>query len=83
MELFYNPERMSETEIRETFVAHQWLVDEIISIVKKQPKSAAVQHVVIIAPRGMGKTTLLLMLRLTVLNHDISKRWQRVLFPEE
>lgn len=83
MELFYNPERMSETEIRETFVAHQWLVDEIISIVKKQPKRAAVQHVVIIAPRGMGKTTLLLMLRLTVLNHDIAKRWQPVLFPEE
>ncbi len=83
MELFYNPERMSETEIRETFVANQWLVDEIISIVKKQPTSAAVQHVVIIAPRGMGKTTLLLMLRLTVLNHDIAKRWQPVLFPEE
>lgn len=83
MELFYNPERMSETEIRETFVANQWLVDEIISIVKKQPKGAAVQHVVIIAPRGMGKTTLLLMLRLTVLNHDIAKRWQPVLFPEE
>ena len=83
MELFYNPERMSETEIRETFVAHQWLVDEIISIVKKQPKGAAVQHVVIVAPRGMGKTTLLLMLRLTVLNHDVAKRWQPVLFPEE
>lgn len=83
MELFYNPERMSETEIRETFVAHQWLVDEIISIVKRQPKGAAVQHVVIVAPRGMGKTTLLLILRLTVLNQDIAKRWQPVLFPEE
>src|SRR5262245_58997839 len=83
MELFYNPERMSETEIKETFVAYQWLVDELISIIKRQPKSAGVQHVVIIAPRGMGKTTLLLMLRLTVLSQDLAKRWQPVLFPEE
>ena len=83
MELFYNPERMSETEIKETFVAHQWLVDEIVSILKRQPKGAGVQHVVIVAPRGMGKTTLLLMLRFTVLSQDIAKRWQPVLFPEE
>src|SRR5689334_7052531 len=83
MELFYNPERMSETEIKETFVAYQWLVDEIISILKRQPKGAGVQHVVIVAPRGMGKTTMLLMLRFTVLSQDIAKRWQPVLFPEE
>jgi tetratricopeptide (TPR) repeat protein len=83
MELFYNPERMSETEIKETFVAYQWVVDEIISIIKRQPKGAGVQHVVIVAPRGMGKTTLLLMLRFTVLSQDIAKRWQPVLFPEE
>lgn len=83
MELFYNPERMSETEIKETFVAHQWLVDEIVSILKRQPKGAGVQHVVIVAPRGMGKTTLLLMLRFAVLNTEIAKRWQPVLFPEE
>ena len=83
MELFYNPERMSETEIKETFVAYQWLVDEIVSIIKRQPKGAGVQHIVIVAPRGMGKTTLLLMLRFTVLNQNLAKRWQPVLFPEE
>lgn len=83
MELFYNPERMSETEIKETFVAYQWLVDEILSILKRQPKGAGVQHVVIVAPRGMGKTTLLLMLRFAALNTEIAKRWQPVLFPEE
>jgi hypothetical protein len=31
----------------------------------------------------MGKTTLLLMLRFTVLSQDLAKRWQPVLFPEE
>jgi tetratricopeptide (TPR) repeat protein len=83
MELFYNPERMSEREIKETFVAYHWLVDEIVSILSRQPKGAGVQHVVIVAPRGMGKTTLLLMLRFAVLNTPLSKRWQPVLFPEE
>src|SRR5689334_2469370 len=83
MELFYNPERMSESEIKETFVAYQWLVDEIISILKRQPKGAGVQHVVIVAPRGMGKTTMLLMLRFTVLSQGMARRWQPVLFPEE
>lgn len=83
MELYYNPERMSEQEIKETFVAHQWLVDEIISILKGQPTGAGVQHIVIVAPRGMGKTTILLMLRYAVLGGEIASQWQPVLFPEE
>jgi len=83
MELFYNPERMTEREIKETFIAHQWLVDEIISILKRQPDGPGVQHVVIVAPRGMGKTTMLLMLRFTVLGTDTGEQWQPVLFPEE
>lgn len=83
MELFYNPERMTEREIKETFVAHQWLVDEIISILKRQPDGPGVQHVVIVAPRGMGKTTMLLMLRFTVLGGQLGQQWQPVLFPEE
>ncbi|HEX6046991.1 MAG TPA: tetratricopeptide repeat protein [Pyrinomonadaceae bacterium] len=83
MELFYNPERMTETEVKETFVANQWLVDEILSILKQQPKGAGVQHVLIIAPRGMGKTTVLLMLRFAVLESELAQSWQPVLFPEE
>ncbi len=83
MELFYNPERMTEREIKETFVAHQWLVDEIISILTRQPDGPGVQHVVIVAPRGMGKTTMLLMLRFTVLGAEIGRHWQPVMFPEE
>jgi replication-associated recombination protein RarA len=83
MELFYNPERMTETEIKETFVAHQWLVDEITSLLKQQPKGAGVQHAIVVAPRGMGKTTLLLMLRFTVLEGELAESWQPLLFPEE
>src|ERR1044071_7952911 len=83
MELFYNPERMSETEIKETFVAHKWLVDEIMASLAQQPDGAGVQHAIIVAPRGMGKTTVMLMLRFAVLNSEVAQHWQPVLFPEE
>jgi tetratricopeptide (TPR) repeat protein len=83
MELYYNPERMSEIEVRETFVANEWLVEEILSILKQQPKGAGVQHALIIAPRGMGKTTVLLMLRFSILRGELAQSWQPVLFPEE
>jgi tetratricopeptide (TPR) repeat protein len=83
MELYYNPEQMDESEIKRTFVARQWLLDDVLSLLKRQPKGAGVQHGVIIGPRGMGKTTMLLMLRFAVKEGDLSRRWFPVRFPEE
>jgi tetratricopeptide (TPR) repeat protein len=83
MELLYNPDRMSEEEIRKTFVARQPLVDELVSLIEHQPDGAGVQHVVIIAPRGMGKTTVLLMVKFTLKDRSLADRWQAVKFPEE
>ena len=83
MELLYNPDLMPEEEIRKTFVARQDLVDEITTLIERQPDGAGIQHVVIIAPRGMGKTTVLLMIRLTMKDRSLAKRWQAVKFPEE
>src|SRR6266700_3468766 len=83
MELYYNPEQMDESEIKRTFVARQWLLDDVLSLLKRQPKGAGVQHGVIIGPRGMGKTTMLLMLRFAVREGDLSRLWFPVRFPEE
>jgi superkiller protein 3 len=83
MELLYNPEAMPEEEIKATFVAHQWLVDELISLIERQPDGAGVQHVLIIAPRGMGKTTVLLMVKFAAKDRCLTTRWQVVKFPEE
>jgi hypothetical protein len=33
MELYYNPEQMDESEIKRTFVARQWLLDDVLSSV--------------------------------------------------
>jgi tetratricopeptide (TPR) repeat protein len=83
MELLYNPDSMLEEEIRKTFVARQGLIDELVALIGSQPDGAGVQHVVIIAPRGMGKTTVLLMLQFAVRDTELADHWKAVRFPEE
>ena len=80
----YNPDLMSKEDIKTLFVARQPLLDELVSTIKTQPKGAGVQHLLIIAPRGMGKTTMLLMVQFAVEdNADLSRNWRAVRFPEE
>lgn len=83
MELFYNPDVMPERDIKATFVAREGLIDELVSIVERQPEGAGIQHVVIIAPRGMGKTTVLLMTQFAIRDRGLAERWLAVKFPEE
>ncbi len=83
MEMLYNPELMPEEEIKQTFVARQPLVDEIVTLIERQPKGAGMQHLVIIAPRGMGKTTVLLMVKFAIKDCGLAEKWQAVKFPEE
>lgn len=83
MELLYNPDRMPESEIKETFVAREQLVDDLVELIKSQPDGAGVQHAVIIAPRGMGKTTVLLMVKFAAKDRGLAGQWQAVKFPEE
>jgi Holliday junction resolvasome RuvABC ATP-dependent DNA helicase subunit len=77
MELLYNPDAMLEEEIKATFVARHDLIDELAALIARQPDGAGVQHVVIIAPRGMGKTTVLLMAQFAVRDGDLAANWQR------
>lgn len=83
MEHLYNPDRMTEQEIKRTFVARQSLVEELTTQIKGQPQGAGVQHFVIIAPRGMGKTTMLLMVSFAARDRGLSAEWQTVRFAEE
>ncbi|SPF41710.1 hypothetical protein SBA4_2780002 [Candidatus Sulfopaludibacter sp. SbA4] len=83
MEFFYNVDALSPERIKHTFVGRQWLLDDLVGILKKQPKGAGVQHVLIVAPRGMGKTTVFLMLGFAVEESPLRKRWQVVRFREE
>lgn len=83
MERLYNPALMSDEEMRATFVARQPLIDELLSLIAHQPEGAGIQHVALIGPRGMGKTTVLLRLRLALAERGLDAHWQVVCFPEE
>lgn len=83
MELYYNPDVMPEEEIKATFVARHKLVDELVALIEHQRDGAGVQHVVIIAPRGMGKTTVLLMVKFAIKDRGLDEQWQSIKFPEE
>ncbi len=83
MSKLYNPELVPKEEIKRTFVGRHKLVEEIVSTIENQPEGAGVQHLIIVAPRGMGKTTLLLMIRFAVEDGELSNTWQPVQFPEE
>lgn len=83
MQFLYNPSLMSKQEIKSTFVGRENLIDEIISLIEHQPIGAGVQHVLTIAARGMGKTTVLLMTQFAMEDKKLTKQWQPVKFAEE
>ena len=83
MSCLYNPVRMTEQEVRDTFVARAALVDTLLQLIERQPDGAGVQHAIITGPRGMGKTTILLMVQFRIAELELSKKWQPIKFPEE
>jgi len=50
-------------------------------LIERQPDGAGVQHSVIIAPRGMGKTTVMLMIQFAIKDRGLNDRWQVVRGP--
>lgn len=83
VELLYNPDAMSEAELKATFVGRESLLRDLLELVRSQPDGAGVQHAVIIAPRGIGKTAVLLRLRYAILECDLANTWLPLKFPEE
>jgi len=83
MGCYYSPERMDEAEVKSAFVARQPLLDEATSRLASLAITAANEHLLFLGDRGMGKTTLLLMLRLALREALPAHTWFPVRFPEE
>ncbi|GAB6139806.1 hypothetical protein JCM14076_05350 [Methylosoma difficile] len=83
MEMLYNPDVMSANEFKATFVGREDLLRELVDLVHSQPEGAGVQHAIVIAPRGMGKTSLLQRLYFAILESELADTWLPLKYPEE
>ena len=80
----YNPWEMPEEELEATFIGRQAMLNRLLEAVREQNQAASIQHYVLLGPRGIGKTTLLLLLRRRLKKDaELAARWLCVHYREE
>ncbi len=79
----YNPSFLTEEELIESFVVRHADLELIIRIISDNVTDSN-QHVLVIGPRGSGKTTLVLRVAAEIeRNKELSNRWYPLIFSEE
>ena len=80
----YNPAHLTPDELKDSFVARQDTLAEMLRVIGEQTPDHPCQHMMLIGPRGMGKTTLGLRFLYAIEDDpELSERWQPVAFHEE
>ena len=80
----YNPAQLSPEELRASFVARHDTLSEMLRLIGEQNPDRPCQHMLLVGPRGMGKTTLGLRFLLAVEETPtLARNWQSVAFHEE
>jgi len=75
----YNPAFLSEEELVKSFVARHSDLDRILRIIRENT-AESVQHILVIGPRGSGKTTLALRTKVEIQKDDeLRQRWYPLL----
>ncbi len=80
----YNPAQLTPDELRASFVAREDTLAEMLRLIGEQEPGHPCQHMMLIGPRGMGKTTLGLRFLHEILDTpNLAAIWQPVAFHEE
>ena len=80
----YNPAQLTPDELKASFVARKKTLAEMLRLIREQQRGRPCQHILLIGPRGMGKTTLgLRFLHAVGESPDLAANWQPVPFYEE
>lgn len=83
-QLSYDPWETSAEERKARLVGRETLLQQITSAIVEQQEHETVQHYLLLGPRGIGKTTLLLALRDRIRESpSLSARWFCVQLREE
>ena len=80
----YNPAQLTPEELKASFVARKDTLAELLRLIREQTPGRPCQHMMLVGPRGMGKTTLGLRLLHEILETpELAANWQPVAFHEE
>jgi len=80
----YNPAAQDPEQLLADFIDRKSLLDKILAIVRANTPDRPQQHLVLIGPRGMGKTTLLCAIKHTIERDEaLNADWLPLLFQEE
>lgn len=80
----YNPAQLTPEELKASFVARQPTLASMLRVVAEAPSDRPCQHMLLVGPRGMGKTTLgLRFLQAVRESPELNRSWQTVPFFEE
>jgi tetratricopeptide (TPR) repeat protein len=80
----YNPSLADPRELEATFVGRECLLDELLDKLRKQSAAKSNQHLMIVGPRGIGKTNTLLLIQNRIRNDEaLSKTYLPLTFSEE
>ena len=80
----YNPAAQDPEQLLAQFIDRKGLLEKILAIVRGNTPDRPQQHLVLIGPRGMGKTTLLCAIKHSVeRDQTLNADWLPILFQEE
>jgi tetratricopeptide (TPR) repeat protein len=80
----YNPAAQDPEQLLAQFIDRKSLLEKILAIVRGNTSDRPQQHLVLIGPRGMGKTTLLCAIKHSVeRDQQLNTDWLPILFQEE
>ncbi len=79
----YNPRFQTDQEIIDSFVVRHHILDLILETIQGNTGSVN-QHILIVGPRGSGKSTLVHRVAAALeTDHDLSAKWYPIPFAEE
>ena len=80
----YNPAQLTPEELKASFIARHETLVQLLRLLAEQKPGHPCQHVILVGPRGMGKTTLgLSFLQAVREDPELASTWQPVPFHEE
>ncbi len=80
----YNPAAKDPDTLLAEFIDRKNLLARVLNITRRNTPDKPPQHVIVVGPRGMGKTTLLCAIRYSIQNNDmLNQEWLPLQFNEE